>query len=396
MIQPMKNLDQLFRFKRRDIILTIIFVSFIIWNAVIFAFLTQDRNRQNDQSAQSEQIPEIAAIRDTPDKKQQEKHYIHLIERIGPEKAQDALLQSGLPPDGDAHLLNHTVGDWLYKKYGTEGLTHCKDYFLSSCYHGFVILAIADAGTEALNHIMTKCQEEGSNTATQCAHAIGHGMLAFEGYKKLPQALIDCDNISETSNNFPTYNCYDGVFMENIQAVHDDGRPSPDRWLKKGDLIYPCNAPEIPEKYIQACWSNQSAWLYEELSGDFKKMGKVCLTLENSIYQETCFDSLARMIHPASRGDTELLFTYCHDMPSDYWDKQCQISIVRSAFSIGEKELPFTICKRFPKNENASCYESLLWAIAGYTESTAEKAKLCNKISDATWRTSCQQTDTAY
>ena len=59
----------------------------------------------------------IVKIKATEDIKVQSKFYLKLIEKIGPEKAQEEFYHSGLPFNGQTHLLNHTVGDYLYKKY---------------------------------------------------------------------------------------------------------------------------------------------------------------------------------------------------------------------------------------------------------------------------------------
>src|SRR5579864_7540808 len=73
------------------------------------------RMPKNNQTGKIE--PEIAGIKNTRDIIKQVDLYKQLIERVGPIKAQDDLFTSGLPFDGETHLLNHTVGEWLYKKY---------------------------------------------------------------------------------------------------------------------------------------------------------------------------------------------------------------------------------------------------------------------------------------
>lgn len=263
---------------------------------VAIAGYTEKRPVQIHQ--EQKQSEEISVILSTSTLEEREVLYKRLIEKIGPRDAQEQLYRSGLSFDGESHLLNHVVGDWLYQKYGPDGLALCRDYFLSSCYHGFVIAAVAVGGQDALAGVMQRCWQHGPTVAVQCAHAIGHGFLAWGGYKNFIAALTACDDLATKSANFPLYNCHDGAFMENVWAVHEDGKPSPDRWLSQTDPVYPCNDPRIEYKYINACWSNQPSRMYMMFGGDFGRIGRQCLKVDDQTHQRTCFDGLARQIHP--------------------------------------------------------------------------------------------------
>lgn len=317
--------------------------------------------------------------------------YRKLIERVGPEQAQEQLLHSGLPFDGETHLLNHTVGDFLYDKYKLQGLSFCKDYFLSSCYHGFVIRAMSEGGLKSLAEVMHNCWEKGQRVAIQCAHAVGHGFLAYDGYKNFTKALEDCDRLEAASKNFPTFNCYDGAFMENVFAVHDNGKPSPDRWLKEDDPLYPCDEEKIPQKYIRACWSNQPSWMFQLFKGDLQKVAQQCLNLEPGENQTTCFDALARQIHPLTRGSVDESFRLCSVMP-DSWIDPCLISISKAFFSVGDRRAPFEICSRIHPESKESCYKELSTIITLYSKDSKEKQISCEKILDQDWIDRCLNT----
>lgn len=286
-------------------------------------------------------IVTIFLITHEPKLKNQIALYQQLIESVGPVQAQEYLKKSGLPFDGQSHLLNHEVGDWLYDRYGAEGLKYCKDYFLSSCYHGFIITAISRGGISKLDEVIQHCRKQGPTVAIQCKHAMGHGFLAWTGYKNLPNALDLCGL---------DYNCQDGVFMENLWAVHDNGQPSPDRWLNDADPMYPCNAVEVKDKYRQACWSNQPARLYQLWRGDVTAVGKICEQITVPSWQQTCFDGLARQIHPETHGDINKVFSMCEQMPQA-WVNRCLVSIVKSAYSVGDRKSPKDICQRLNTNE---------------------------------------------
>lgn len=385
--------------KKKKIIVAIVplFLLFFIVALSLFVFSPETLSRipfysspvSSANQTDADQVDEIALIRKSKDLKLQTTLYKHLIERTGPEKAQEALYKSGLPFDGQTHLLNHTVGDWLYQKYGTDGLAHCKDYFLSSCYHGFVIKAVSEKGIPVLEQVMQKCWDNGYHVAVQCGHAIGHGFLAYRGYANLLEALADCETMKQSSENFPSYNCYDGIFMENIWAVHEDGKPSPDRWVNPKDPIYPCDDPQIAgnHEYVKACWSNQPMWDLQLMRGDIAKVGNICLDITDPEHQDTCFNAIARQIHTYTNGNTYQGFRMCALMPTEQWDDKCVLSLVNSFFGIGDRIVPFRICEALPESKQPACYDELVKDI-GYLENKTEKEALCQKL-PASWHTKC-------
>lgn len=347
---------------------------------------TQNINQSDNTYQKTAEIQAILAARN-PD--EQVGWYKKLIERAGPQQAQEELYNSGLPFDGQSHLLNHTVGEWLYDKYATSGLAFCQDYFLSSCYHGFVIKAVAQGGFEALQSVMETCQEKGYHVAIQCSHSIGHGFLAYDGYANLIKALTDCDKLELQSKNFPLYNCHDGVFMENIWAIHEGGnQPSKFAWLKDNDPLYPCNEAKIPSKYIKACWSNQPMRLYRMFAADLVAAGQVCLNIKDQDHQATCFDGLARQIHPETHGNIDEVFRMCNFMPES-WVSPCIKSIVKAFFSVGDQKIPFAICQRMRVEEQKSCYEELIGIIRAYIKTSAEREKLCQKLPQENYQSAC-------
>lgn len=287
---------------------------------------------------------EIERIRATSNINEQKKLYLQLIERVGPEEAQERLVKSGLPFTGQTHLLNHAVGEYLYKKFGLEGLTKCKEYFLGSCNHGFVISVISKRGLPAVSQVAEECRKAGPKANIQCAHAIGHGFLAYAGYKNLLEALKRCDKVGESSAGFPLFNCHDGVFMENIWGLHE-GAPSIDRWVRLDDPLYPCNEPKIEEKYKNACWSNQPSLAYQLFAGDIKKVGEICLGISNALFRQTCFNGLARQIHPVAAGSVEKTLSMCGELPAD-WANYCIITNAASAFAVGDRTLPKKLCEK--------------------------------------------------
>ncbi len=330
---------------------------------------------------------EITTITASHDLKEQRTAYLALIGRVGPEQAQELLLKSGLPFTGQTHLLNHTVGEWLFDTLGVSGILKCKEYFLASCYHGLIIKAIGLYGnSNAAERIITACKQSPSPVLAQCAHALGHGFLAWSGYANLIPALHQCDTIARDHSDVMGFPCYDGVFMENVWAIHDGGTPSPDRWIKPEDPLYPCSDPRIAKTYLPGCWSNQPALLFQLFKGDIKKVSDVCADLSNDSFKTICFDGLARQIHPLTNGNSESADHLCSLMPSE-WIKPCLVSVSKAAFSVGDRQMPFEICNAFAHSKD--CYATLISMIASDTHADENLQLLCAKINDSGWKQSC-------
>jgi hypothetical protein len=331
---------------------------------------------------------EIAQIKSTKNLTAQTKLYKALIERVGPEQAQEDLFKSGLPFTGQTHLLNHTVGEYLYDKFGASGLIKCKDYFLASCDHGFVIKAIGAGGLVEVSKVMEVCQGAGPTVFVQCAHAVGHGFLASEGYRQLPLALKLCDEANAMISHFPLYNCHDGVFMENIWGIHE-GKPSDERWVSADDPLYPCDAPLIAEIYRNACWSNQPSLMYQQFKGNIFKVGQFCLAVQNAEYKETCFNGLSRQIHPIAADSIDKTFRLCGLLPKN-WINYCLQTNAVSAFSVGDRDVPFKICATITKDFVAECYNSLFDIMHAYAKTSKEYLMFCDKILESEWRNKCK------
>jgi hypothetical protein len=331
---------------------------------------------------------EIAQIKATANLEEQVKLYTQLIKRVGPTQAQEELLRSGMPFDGQTHLLNHTVGDYLYVNEGAAGLINCRDYFLSSCYHGFVLHAIGEGGMPAVVKTLDECRKVSPQTLTQCTHAVGHGFLTNMGYGNLIEALETCDEAGELVADMPLFSCYDGIFMENIWGIHD-GKPSPERWVKEEDKAYPCNDPRIDDKYLLGCWSNQPALAYQLFNGNVSKVPAICMQIQDQAQQQMCFDGLARQIHPLTRGDIVKTHELCGLMPEEKWVKYCLVTNATSSFSVGDRVGPFELCSSVDDSFKSDCFSRLFSVMSAYIKDTRELQSLCLRIQDHTWRNHC-------
>ena len=334
--------------------------------------------------------PEIERIISLNSTKSQAPELLKLLERVGPVEAQEEMLASGLPFTGETHLLVHTIGDYIYDKHGLDGLPLCKEYFLSACYHGFILNALADFGLDGIVTAMEKCNKEGSAVAVQCAHAAGHGFLAWHDYDLL-KALKMCDQAGEKTENFGHFNCYDGVFMENMWGVHN-GVPSEKRWINPDDIYYPCNDPRIPEKYLNGCWSNQASLIYQYMKGDLKKTAIACDAVLNDDYRGTCYNNFARQIHPITAGSPWKVLNLCSSATGTLRQNDCILTNMGSYWSVGDREISYKICEILDEPLKSSCFERLSGLIRAYYGALPqEKGFYCDKMSSPVHREKCKK-----
>jgi hypothetical protein len=351
---------------------------------ILLIALTFKFSYQKPLSVGGNEIEEIKQNHNLADRV---KSYRALIGRVGPVQAQEDLLHSGLPFDGETHLLNHTVGDYLYQTLGDKGLSLCKEYFLASCYHGFLLDVIGIGGVNEVAKVLEDCKLQGPGVYPQCSHAVGHGFLTFVGYANVTKALDLCREMTDKIADFPKFNCEDGVFMENIWAVHE-GTPSPERWVKATDPVYPCDDSRIDNEFLLACWSNQPSLMYQQFQGDVGKIGAECLKITATDLQEMCFNGLARQIHPITQGSLEQTFALCGQMPKG-WVDYCSNTISNAAFSVGDRNLPFDICNKQTETGKLSCFQQLISNIRYYAQTSADKKEWCSRVGDVSWREQC-------
>jgi hypothetical protein len=361
-----------------------LFVCVVILLFVNIAFLTIFYVNQNTAQKSTEIVKKIVELKDV---NLQSPLVIDLLKLNGVEATQDLLLKSGLPFTGESHLLVHTVGNYIYDTLD-NGLSHCKDYFLSACYHAYIIRDLADNGVDGVAQTVEKCASAGVHVLAQCSHASGHGFLAWTDYD-IPKALSMCDQIQETFNEIPTFNCYDGVFMENIYGVHE-GSPSPKRWVKTEDFYYPCNDSQILDKYKLACWANQATLVYIESHEDFDRVISVCDSAPTYEYMRMCYNNYARQIHPLTYGKYAAGQEFCNKASTQEWVDYCEISLLHAAYSVGDRTtMPFEICRGINSETTDACYEALIDDIASYSPTNVEIQKQCNLIENEEYKNVC-------
>ena len=308
--------------------------------------------------------------------------YRTLLREVGPEKAQDALLATGIPADGSAHNIQHEAGLYLYDTRGIEGIVLCKPTFRYACHHAFVIEAIAERGQKAIPEIMKRCSTEGRFVATQCAHGIGHGFEALYEYSDLPRAIRDCRSGIGTSSPTNLYWCFAGIFMENAIGFHE-GAPSPYRLYNASDPFYPCNEKFVKKMARRACLivqSENTLYLYPMFNRYISKAASFCGTQKEGLVRRICFDGLSRQIHQISRGSNEEMRRLCK-LLGNHLEEPCIATIANNAYFYGDNVTAVALCDSVREEYRNTCVALVSLQIRARYDTLSERVRACEIFS---------------
>lgn len=225
-----------------------------------------------------------------------ETHYSNLVRTNG---VKDAFKDLKDRYDNDSsvktfcHPLVHAIGRASSLKFAniSEAFLQGDNFCSSGYYHGVLEGIAGKMGRDnllaSLNSICSDIR--GKNVYSldyyNCVHGLGHGLMAITD-DELFESLTYCDKLT---GDWEQKSCASGVFMENIVA---DGISHTSKFLKKDDLLYPCNS--TPEKYIGTCYFLQSSYIFRQNNFDFSKTFDVCARAESDSYRSLCYQSLGR------------------------------------------------------------------------------------------------------
>lgn len=349
----------------------------------------QRQDNTTNLTAATQSVPEMPDLLGSDQTKRLKAARV-LVERVGVTAAQEILQVSALPHTGEGHLAVHQIGFYAYQTYGPEAILKCKDYFLYACYHGVIIEAASDQGLTTISKMADLCKAS-SSRYFQCAHAVGHSILAMWNYD-LPSALKDCDQLFTKEKEFPDAlsSCHNGAFMENLFGVHDWGKDVEVKrdWLND-DPYFPCTT--FGPEYQKGCWLNQAARIYTLMKGDLVKTKDLCEQIGNAQYTVWCIDNLARQIHPLTNGNVDQVFSLCQQIGA-FWYEKCVVVNAGSFYSVGDPAGAITLCgSTLSAPAKTDCYQTILGQLVpDINLDQKAKQNLCGRM-EIGWREQCVQ-----
>jgi mono/diheme cytochrome c family protein len=242
-----------------------------------------------------------------------EQGFANIAYNDGPKAALDKFdqdIKTPGPIERDCHRIAHAIGAGALSHYdGNVGQAFVagRPSCTSGYYHGILERAFlgvdqSQLGAAARKFCSSKEVRQSDFIAYQCVHGLGHGLMIYTGYD-LPVSLKTCDKLA---NSWDATGCTGGVFMENYQSSY--GVTS--RWLKKKDLIYPCNS--VAEKYKYFCYDLVTARILPKVNWNWKKASAWCRKSEKD-WVRICFQSMGRDASGFTRLDPVAILKICQN-----------------------------------------------------------------------------------
>ena len=240
-----------------------------------------------------------------------EQAFANISYNDGPKKALDEFdekIKTPGPIESDCHRIAHAIGAGALSYYHDnvgQAFVAGRPSCTSGYYHGILERAFLGIDQSKLGSAARKfCSDErirkSEFIAYQCVHGLGHGLMIYTGYD-LPLSLHTCDKLS---NQWDATSCSGGVFMENYQSSY--GVKS--TWLKKNDLIYPCDA--VAEKWKFYCYDLVTARILPAVNWNWDKAAQKCRNSEKN-WVRICFQSLGRDASGYTRLDPVRILDIC-------------------------------------------------------------------------------------
>ena len=371
-----------------------------------------------------------------------EKALISVLEPAGVDKAMAALLilsRQDADVGRDGHVYAHGIGIAAYKSPETVGQTFglCTTDFQSGCYHGVIQAYFADergGGGVTAGKLNGLCEPYRSPDKRwlefQCAHGIGHGVMAVESHHLL-KALDSCDLLAD---RFEKEACWGGAFMENVvnatqphhQSVtqvagagghaghgaappaaadsgghaaaghegHDmagghgeHGAAEPFLALDPREPLYPCTV--VREHHRAACYLMQTSAILHRNNGDFRDAAAQCARTPET-YRNTCYVSLGRDANSWGRGRPEQAIAYCKAAPA-VGQPWCIVGVVKNMVDVtADPRDGLTFCRQAPDNTKPACYNAVGQEIALLQPTTPGREQAC-RAADAGYVPECRR-----
>lgn len=342
-------------------------------------------------------------------------NYADYFRRIAEDKgavyAFDLLRYAPLAEGVDVHLLAHTIGDILYEQEGMQGIYECTQEFRNACSHSVVIGILNEHGEGALDDIAATCRKApgGAGAYTMCFHGLGHGVLAFNGYK-LEKAVAMCEKTGTDAYRRREYvECMGGASMEMMAGVHDRAvwEKESVNYFKESDPLYPCNAPFMPAEVQPICFVHLTPHLFEAAGMDlgrpddafFAEAFSYCdaLPKDDLANRSACYGGFGKEFIGITQskdiravGDIEepalrQMRAWCTLANDEFGEHECNANALASLFWGGENKIDASLgyCAIAEGEEAGECYRQLAEQIRYYLPEGSERAMRCDRLPEA-------------
>ncbi|MFN2467197.1 MAG: hypothetical protein ABR521_03580 [Gaiellaceae bacterium] len=326
-----------------------------------------------------------------PDQACLEQAFGNLAFRRGPSAALrtfDAKMGSDAAVESGCHRIAHLIGSAALARYRgdvgrafSEGSASC----WSGYYHGILERAFAGASGESQVIATARRLCAGRDVrrtewlAYQCVHGLGHGLMLRSAYA-LPFSLRVCDRLPTA---WDRSSCSGGVFMENINGAEKTAYGFKSRWLRDGDLVYPCNA--VQERHKLYCYLMVTSRILQAHGYDWRAAARICAGVERG-WVATCFQSLGRDASGFSRQDPSRILTLCAHAGARASD--CLYGAARDVTSNDANgDRAARLCERAPVESRLDCFSGIGTILGSLVGTTEARRAACARLTRVYLRT---------
>ena len=252
-------------------------------------------------------------------------------------------------------------------------------------YHGLLQWKLAgveeDKAAEVAREACNEPEIKSNNfNYYQCEHGLGHGLMLYTGYE-LPLALTMCHGLS---TEFEQVSCSGGVFMENLSSSF--GLKS--RWLKKDNLLYPCNIVSRQDKLY--CYLLVSSRILPEVGWNWEKAADWCRRSEKD-FVDICFQSYGRDASGSARQQPEAAKGYCARAGNG--ERECIFGAVRDIMNNNSQDLGAgKFCRIVERAYRSYCFYGIGTILGTQHGDPAAKREACAKFAHGRDLADCVKT----
>ena len=313
-----------------------------------------------------------------------EQAFGNLAYRRGPEAALavfDAKSKSDATVEANCHRIAHVIGSAALERYRgnvAQAFARGSESCWSGYYHGILEHAFADADSEAEVSATARrvCSARAIRRtlylAYQCVHGLGHGLMLQSGYN-LPFSLKVCDQLATA---WDQTSCTGGVFMENVAGAQISGYGVKSPWVRKNDLVYPCNA--VKARHKQYCYLMVTSRILQANGYDWRATARICANVERG-WVRTCFESFGRDADGFTRQNARRVLELCR--LAGRYESDCIYGAVRdmaSNYAGGDRAAK--LCDTAAAQFRARCYLGLGTILGGLSATSAGRRAACERL----------------
>jgi Cytochrome C oxidase, cbb3-type, subunit III len=313
----------------------------------------------------------------------------NLAYQDGPQAALSRLagyMQTNKVVSSGCHQIAHEIGHAGYARFhdnAAQALAHGSMTCWSGYYHGVIERAFGGVPrskvTSIARHLCSgKAIRKTYFLAYQCVHGLGHGLMIYS-LNDLPYSLRVCDQLATA---WDQSSCTGGVFMQNF--LPGPMQIAPTKWLKKKDLLYPCDVVKRRDKLY--CYLMVTSRILPATGYNWRTAAAWCRRAEDG-WVATCFQSLGRDASGFSVQSPRKIVQICRLARS--MERECIYGGSRDLTSNDAGPARATkMCLLAPAATRSYCFYGIGTILGGFANGAVARRATCNAV-PAAYRRDC-------